>query len=101
MAVYDTVLTLDHETQQVEPTLRDGKGGGACMMANLVSARTPNSTTVVYQVSAPEPAFLGYLTTVGGAVANPTAIGTPGLATTPSGSVPPPAPTPHQPDVPQ
>jgi peptide/nickel transport system substrate-binding protein len=68
--------------------LRDGKGGSAYMMANLVDATAPNPTTVVYKLSAPDPAFLGYLTTMGGAVANPKAVGTPEIATTPAGSGP-------------
>jgi peptide/nickel transport system substrate-binding protein len=82
-----TPLTADAVAKNAI-ALRDGKGPNGYMAASLADATAPDPTTVVYKFSAPDPAFLGYLTTTAGAVANPKAIGTPQIATTPSGSGP-------------
>jgi len=68
--------------------LRDSAGSSAIMMANLVDVKVVDPTTAIYQLTAPDPAFLGYLTTVGGAIGNPKHLGSTDIATFPAGSGP-------------
>jgi len=68
--------------------LRDAEASSSFMMADLVDAVALDDHTVEYTLSQPNPAFLGYLATIGGAIGNPAKIGTPEIATEPAGSGP-------------
>lgn len=68
--------------------LRNGAGSSSIMMASLKDVRIVDDHTAVYELKAPDPAFLGYLTTMGGAIGNPKDVGTKGIATSPAGSGP-------------
>jgi len=80
---------LDAEAVRVNAlALRDGGGTNALMMASLEDVEVVDDFTAIYHLTKPDPAFLGYLTTVGGAVANPLNVGTEEIATEPAGSGP-------------
>jgi peptide/nickel transport system substrate-binding protein len=68
--------------------LKNGGGSSAFMMANVTDIKAVDSTTAEYRLSSPDPAFLGYLATIGGAIANPKSVGSTSLATVPDGTGP-------------
>jgi peptide/nickel transport system substrate-binding protein len=68
--------------------LRDKGGSSSIMMSHLADVKVVDDVTAIYQLREPDPAFLGYLTTVGGAISNPKNIGTKEIATVPAGSGP-------------
>ena len=68
--------------------LRDGAGSSSFMMAALKDVQVVDDYTAVYQLKQRDPAFLGYLTTIGGAIGNPKFVGKKEIATTPAGSGP-------------
>lgn len=69
-------------------TLRDSAGSSSFMMAALEDVQVPDEFTAVYQLKQRDPAFLGYLTNLGGAIGNPKFVGTKEISTVPAGSGP-------------
>lgn len=67
---------------------KDGTGPDAGYMANVDTITADGESTVVVTFTAPDPAFLNYLTRTAGLVASPAAVENPDLATNPVGSGP-------------
>lgn len=65
-----------------------GNGPDAGYMANVAEISAADDSTVVVDFSAPDPAFLDYLTRTAGIVASPESLESPDLPTTPVGSGP-------------
>lgn len=68
--------------------LKNGKGQNAYMAASIGSIDVVSPTEVNLNLSQPDPGLVFYLGVVGGAVASPTALASPDIATTPVGSGP-------------
>jgi len=68
--------------------LKNGTGSNNFMMGGIESAETPDPLTLVLKFTKHDPGFLGYLTTVGGAIANPANLTDPNLAVDPAESGP-------------
>ena len=67
---------------------KSGTGPDAGYMANVDTITAQGETTVIVTFTAPDPAFLNYLTRTAGLVASPAAVEDPNLATEPVGSGP-------------
>ena len=67
---------------------KTGTGPDAGYMANVDTITADGESTVVVKFTAPDPAFLNYLTRTAGLVASPAAVEDPNLATEPVGSGP-------------
>lgn len=65
-----------------------GNGPDAGYMVNVEEISAADDSTVVVDFSAPDPAFLSYLTRTAGIVASPESLESPDLPTTPVGSGP-------------
>ncbi|MFF2246182.1 ABC transporter substrate-binding protein [Arthrobacter sp. NPDC058130] len=68
--------------------LRDNSGSSSIMMTHLADVQVVDEKTAVYKLKEADPAFVGYLTTMGGAIGNPKNVGTKDIATKPAGSGP-------------
>jgi peptide/nickel transport system substrate-binding protein len=68
--------------------LKSGTGENSFMMAGVESADIPDPQTLVLKIAKFDPAFLGYLTTLGGAIANPANLEDPNIAVDPAESGP-------------
>lgn len=68
--------------------LRDKAGSSSIMMVHLADVEVVDEFTAVYKLKEADPAFLGYLTTMGGAIGNPKHVGSKEIATKPAGSGP-------------
>ncbi|QNP57573.1 peptide ABC transporter substrate-binding protein [Tessaracoccus defluvii] len=67
---------------------KDGTGPDAGYMRNVDAITAPDATTVIVTFTAPDPAFLNYLTRTAGLVMSPKAVGNEDLPTNPVGSGP-------------
>jgi peptide/nickel transport system substrate-binding protein len=68
--------------------IKTGGASAATFLANVATVDAPSATTVVLNLSKPDPGLLGYLTQRGGVIESPAAFADPNVALDPVGSGP-------------